>query len=304
MRKSRVFDYGFSLLVISNMLCFCAAAQQNFRYKATLGNVVQNGFYTIHLSPVMVAECLPQLEDIRVKDNEDSEAPYFIKQQAGAFRTTGTLNAIFDTIPQPQIVQHDSSDKKSYIRLKFDNNYRIDKLQFSLSGAKFFNRLYTLYNDNGNSIYHAVLATGYATSGDSSTMLNLQVKTNALLLVISNLDNTPLMLSRVTAYQLPVDLVAYLDSGKNYNLLFGDSTLQAPAYDLQYFKDSIRDNTYPLDIKKVEKIAVPAQIEVNTHISGWLLWSIIIAVLILLIYFSYTLLKDINRKTTNTDAHL
>jgi hypothetical protein len=305
MRKSRVSNYGFFLLVISSMLCFCAAAQQNFRYKATLDNVVQNGFYTIHLSPAIVAECQPQLEDIRIKDNAGSHAPYIIRQQTGAFSTINTLNDSDKIIPLPKIVQHDSSDKKSYIRLQFDNKYRIDKLQFSLKGAKFFNRLFTLYNNNGNSINSTVLATGYATSGDSSIMLNLQVKTNTLLLVISNLDNAPLTLSQAAAYQLPVDLVAYLDSGKNYNLHFGDSDLKAPAYDLQYFRDSIRSNTYPLAIKKVEKIAVPAQTEANTHISGWLLWSTIIAVLLLLIYFSYALLKDINRKTTNnTDAHL
>ncbi len=203
----------------------------------------------------------------------------------------------------PKIVQHDSSDKKSYIHLQFGNNYRIDKLQFSLSGAKFFNRLFTLYN-NKNSIDKLVLATGYVTSGDSSIMLTLHVKTSALLLVINNLDNAPLTLSQANAYQLPVDLIAYLDSGKNYNLLFGDSTMRAPAYDLQYFRDSIRDNTYPLAIKKVVKVAMPAQTEANTHLSGWLLWSIIIAVLILLIYLSYALLIDINRKTTNTNAHL
>ncbi len=57
MRKSRVSNYGFFLLVISSMLCFCAAAQQNFSYKATLDSVKQNGFYTIHLSPAIVAEC-------------------------------------------------------------------------------------------------------------------------------------------------------------------------------------------------------------------------------------------------------
>ena len=413
MRKSRGYSNNFFLVVISSMLCLCAAAQQSFRYKASLDSVAQNGFYTIHLSSIIVAESQPQFEDIRIKDNAGSDIPYIIKKQTtattatnvdtfpltqtnnpgkivlqnssgigtkelvlfikntaairtvtlsgsddavhwfvikenivlakdndndagtsfvqtihfpyckygyfqlsmqgkdalplnifkvGVYRTTSTPNRNFDVIPQPKIVQHDSSDKKSYIRLQFDNNYRIDQLQLSLSGAKFFNRAFTLYN--GNTTHNAMLATGKATSGDSSLTLHLQVKANTLLLVINNLDNAPLTLSRATAFQLPVDLIAYLDAGKNYNLFFGNSTLQAPAYDLQYFSDSIQANVRPLAIKTVEKSAPPAQVQTSTHFSGWLLWSIIIAVLLLLIYFSYTLLKDINRKTTNTDAHL
>ncbi len=413
MRKSRVFSEGFFLLIISCMLCFCAAAQSGFHYKATLDNVAQNGFYTIHLSPAIIAECQPQLEDIRIKDNAGSDIPYIIQQQeiasvatsvdtlplmraekpgkivlqnrsgtgiselvlfikntaairtitlngsddaihwfvikeniilakdnsddngtsftqtiyfpfsnygyfqlsmqgkdsqplnifkAGVYRTTSTINGGFDTIPQCNNLQHDSSDNKSYIRLQFDNNYRIDKFQFSLSGAKFFNRSFILYN--GSSTGNALLATGNATSADSSIALDLQVKTNTLLLVITNQDNTPLRLNRAIAFQLPVDVIAYLEPGKNYSLFFDNPILPAPVYDLQYFSDSIRTNAHPLTIKKVEQLAVSAQTKAGTYFNAWLLWSIIIAVLLLLIYFSYTLLKDIKRKTTNTDAHL
>ena len=63
-------------------------------------------------------------------------------------------------------------------------------------------------------------------------------------------------------------------------------------------------NVHPLAIIKMERVTASSQVQTSTHFSGWLLWSIIIAVLLLLIYFSYALLKDINRKTTNTDAHL
>src|SRR4051794_27159945 len=117
MRKSLVSSNGFFLLVISSMLCFCAAAQHNFSYKATLDSVEQAGFYTIHLSPAIVAGCKPRLEDIRIKNNEGTDAPYIIKQQAGAFRTTSTPGDSNEVISPPKIVQHDSSDKKSYILL-------------------------------------------------------------------------------------------------------------------------------------------------------------------------------------------
>jgi len=414
MKKSRALKYSAALFILLNMLCICAAAQQQFKYKAALDSVVQNGFYTIHLPPVMIAKCQPQLEDIRVKDNAGNEAPYIINQQtntftattiitlpfitankpgsvvlqnnsskgtnelvffikntaatrtvtlsgsddavhwfvikenialardnndnedtfftqtihfpfssyhyfqismqgkdsllplnifkAGVYRTTSTLHDSLDVITPPNIIQHDSTDKRSYIWLNFDNHYRIDKLQLYLTGTKFFNRPFTLYNAVDGA--PGALISGNITSGDSSATLNVQAKTNALLLVIDNRDNTPLTLNKAAAYQLPVNLVAYLDSGKTYNLFFGDSALQAPIYDLQYFKDSIYANTRPLAITTMEKTVVAAAAKTGLHFSGWLLWSIIIAVLLLLIYFSFALLKDINRKTTNTDVHL
>jgi len=414
MRKSRVHKYRFVLIALLNMLCLYAAAQQHFRYKATLDTVQQDGFYKISLTPAIVAECQPQLSDIRIKRNDSREMPFIVKAQtssattaniilfplikgsnpnkivfqngnvigtnelilfikntdatrtatlsgsddtshwfvikenialakednekdrtffnqtiqfpysnyryfqismpgkdmlplnifqAGVYRTSSIINDILDVIPQPFVIQQDSSNKRSYIQLRFDKNYQIDKLCFSLSGAKFFNRSFTLYN--GISTGSTVLASGNVTSGDSSTTLNVGVKTNALLLVINNFDNAPLTLNKITAYQLPVALLTYLNGGNNYSLFFGDSTLQAPAYDLQYFSDSIHTNTYPLAIKGIEQITVPAgtKASANNHLPAVALWSIIIAVLLLLIYFSYTLLKDIN-KTTNTDAHL
>jgi len=414
MRKSKAHRYRFELIAILSMLCFYSTAQ-SFRYKATLDSVQQSGFYTILLSPAIVAECQPQFRDIRIKDNADKEIPYIVKQQktalaitniitlpviktnhsgkvilqnsgetgtdelilfiknasatrtvtlsgsddtshwyvikenivlakdnngndetsfiqiihfpyskyryfqismqgkeslplnifkAGVYHITNTANNSFNVLPQPAIIQHDSSDKKSYIQLLFDKYYQVNKLRFSLSGVKFFNRSFTLYN--GNSINNLVLDSGNVNSRDSSITLNLQVKTNKLLLVVNNLDNALLHINRFTAYQLPIALIAYLDAGKKYNLFFGDSTLGAPAYDLQYFSDSIRANTNLLAIKTIEKMAVPAgtKTNVDNHLHTWLLWSIIIAVLLLLIYFSFALLKDINRKTTNTDAHL
>ncbi|TKK70315.1 hypothetical protein FC093_06105 [Ilyomonas limi] len=294
MKRSKVHKYSFVLMAMLSMFCFYATAQ-SFRYKATLDSVQQSSFYTIPLSPAVVAECQPQFGDIRIKDDAGKEISYILKQQT-------TANNSFDALPQPAIMQHDSSDKKSYIQLLFGKYYQINKLRFSLSGAKFFNRSFTLYDGSDN----ALLASGNVTSRDSSITINMHVKTNTLLLVINNLDNTPLRINKLAVYQLPVAVIAYLDAGKKYSLFFGDSSLNTPAYDLQYFSDSIRAGTRVLAIKSIEKITVPAgtKTNVDNHIHTWLLWSIIIAVLLMLIYFSFALIKDINQKNTNTDAHL
>src|SRR3954469_14563502 len=101
MRKSRVFSYGFFLLVISSMLYLSAAAQQGFRYKAALDSVAQSGFYTIYLLPVIVAECQPQFKDIRIKDNAGSNIPYIIQPQTTASVTTNVVTFPLITTNNP-----------------------------------------------------------------------------------------------------------------------------------------------------------------------------------------------------------
>ncbi len=222
--------------------------------------------------------------------------------KAGIYKKTVAINNHFDLIPQAAITQKDSSDKQSYIWLQWDNFYKTDKLDFSLTGAKFFNRSFILY-DNRNG-YKAVVASGNAVSGNGITTINYTVKSNRLLLVISNGDDAPLKVDRVVAYGLPVSLIAYLYSGKQYRMLFGDAALPAPAYDLQYFSDSIHNNTGLLNVLNVERTTLPVvKPTVANGRNQWMLWGVIIVVLLLLIYFSYTILKDIKQKA-NGDVPL
>lgn len=400
----------YCLLLALCMQGFFALAQKGFGYKAALDSVQQSGFYSIALTPAMVAKCLPTLEDIRIKDNSNAEAPYIIKYtspvlnatqiqdlpiiktsntkntiventtaggiselllfikntdayrtvtlsggddtshwfvikenivlsnatadnnkaifiqslvfpysnykyfqvsilgkdvlpvnvtKAGIYKYTSNANDAYDALPNPQTLIKDSSDKRTYIWLKFDGNYKIDKLQFSFQGVQFYNRSYTLYNNANSS---EIVASGNATSKQPINNIKLsQVKTNRLLLVINNQDNAPLQLENIRFYQLPISLIAYLNAGKSYSLFFADSAAVVPHYDLQYFTDSINANTKVLHAGTIEKItlSLPLTEADNSTIRKWMLWLVIALVLAFLLFFSYKMIKDIGNKTNN-----
>ena len=219
--------------------------------------------------------------------------------KAGVYRHSFAGN-VYDTLPAPRIVQKDSSDKRSYIYLSFDDSYVIDKLSFSFSGSKFYKRSVVLYDKN---TINPSLVTDTVSSAKPAG-IDVHIKTSRLLFVIDNRDNVPLSVQDVIASQLHTSVTAYLEKGKQYALYFGDSTAIAPSYDLQYFDDSVGSNILPLRIKNVEAISgyLPKAIT-NDSWKKWLLWSIIIAVLLSLVYFSFRMMQDINHKK-DTDAHL
>ena len=219
--------------------------------------------------------------------------------KAGVYRSSFS-GIVYDALPPAAVVQKDSSDKRSYVYISFDDNYVIDKLSLRLSGAKYYRRKTIVYEKN---TINSPLSEDTLSSAKPAG-IEFHVKTNRLLVVIDNKDNTPLTVESAAAFQLHTSLTAYLDAGKSYALYFGDSTASAPSYDLQYFNDSIGSNIHSLAVKAITKANALAPANAKKNDAGkWLLWGVIIAVLLLLLYFSFRMIKDISHKTKN-DAHL
>ena len=407
MKRSRWHSVFFFVLILLQSLA--ATAQNGFAYKAKLDTVLQSGFYTLSLSPAIIAKCKNDISDVRIKDNSNIEVPYILYTEtarlnaesftefpvtfsddrknliinnilpnsisrlflliknseaqriatlsgsddaahwfvikenivlqneytadkdefvqsvsfppssykyfkismtsknilplnitkAGVYRQSFSGNA-YDTIPFPVIFQKDSSDKRSYVYLSFNESYEIDKLNLFFSGVKYYKRAVAVYNKN---TVNASIADDTVFSAKPAG-IELHVKTNRLLVMINNGDNAPLSVQNAVVLQLHTTVTAYLESGKNYALYFSDSNATVPAYDLQYFSDSIGSNIHSLTLQRIEKTAAaPLVAKEENGANKWILWSLIIAVLALLVYFSFRMMKDINNKT-NSDAHL
>ena len=219
--------------------------------------------------------------------------------KAGVYRHSFT-NSVYDSLPSPMVVQKDSADKRSYVYLSFNDNYQIDKLTLSFSGAKFYKRNVIVYDKN---TINAPLVQDTLSSGKLSTV-EFGAKTNRLLLVINNGDNAPLSLQKAAAFALHTSVTAYLEKDMHYSLYYGNPSAIAPSYDLEYFSDSIGSNIHPLAIKNIEKISIATATKPEkSDVGNWLLWGVIVVVLLLLIYFSLAMIKDINNKN-RPDAHL
>ena len=212
--------------------------------------------------------------------------------KAGIYRHSFTNNT-YDSIPSPQVIQKDSSDKRSYVYLSFKDCYQVDNINLTISGAKYYKRRIEVYDNN---TINPALAID-SISSVKQTDIEVHCKTYRLLIVIENRDNEPLKIVGATAQQLHTSLTAYLEKDKTYTLFFGDSTAFAPSYDLQYFNDSIGSNILPLGVKNIQRLpAGEAALDKQNEESKWLLWLLIIGVLLLLIYFSFRMIRDISKK--------
>ena len=218
--------------------------------------------------------------------------------KAGVYRQSFS-GSVYDSLPSPAFLQKDSSDKRSYFYLLFDDAYAIDKLIPRFSDEKYDKRSVALYDKN---ISNTVITEDTLSSARGAG-IEFHEKTNRILLVIDNKNSAPLTLTGVAAFGLHTSVTAYLEKGKNYALYMGDSSVLAPAYDLQYFSDSIGSNIHSLAAKKLETLKAPAMAEEENKGSKWLVWSSIIAVLLLFVYFSFRLIKD-NKNKKDGDVNL
>ena len=201
-------------------------------------------------------------------------------------------------IPGPDIFQKDSSNKKSYILLNFDDTYQINKLDLELEGARYFKRKLSILERNKTN--YDLLLNSYLGS-DSSNSFIINSKNNQLQIIIDNEDNIPLKVKAANAFQLNTSLLTYLKSGEKYFLNFGDSTIQAPKYDLQFFSDSIEKNPLELAVNGIEKNRIVNNIS-NSYSSKnnhFLLWIIMALIFFILCFFTFKMMREVNKKTGN-----
>ncbi|MBX3256684.1 MAG: hypothetical protein KF862_21285 [Chitinophagaceae bacterium] len=197
-------------------------------------------------------------------------------------------------LPAPVIRQVDSSNRKSYIALRFNGSYPLNKLRVAISNPPLYKRKIIVYDTSGaRSIKVAETIIDPATD---SLVLD-GGKRKELLLVVENNDDQPLQLTNVTAYQLLHFMIADLQPGKKYSMLMGYPEAAAPVYDLRFFSDSIK--------VVEEEIAVHAPVPyagdtVKDVKKGRLpfiwVWVAIGVVLLCLLWLTYRLIKDISNK--------
>jgi hypothetical protein len=111
--------------------------------------------------------------------------------------------------------------------------------------------------------------------------------------VIKHAENPPLKIEKVITQQQISSLVTYLEKGKKYDLLLGDSLARFANYDLQVFKDSIT-KIRPLGYGNVYAIKKNTFQNTATGRNRWI-WPSIIGAILVLSYLTFRLVADINK---------
>jgi hypothetical protein len=194
---------------------------------------------------------------------------------------------------------HIDSNKTTFITIKLNDNYQVNKLHLNITAPKYFKRNVTIYQVIGG--YKEAILEAELSSIKNNDLL-FAAKAGELQLQISNGDNQALAISDMKAYQSDEYVISYLDGKQNYHLLAGDSTAQAPEYDLKFFADSIKANIPAISHGRITKN--------NLTIAGkpkaakdytLLIWLAIIAAVGVLLLLTLKMTREVGKKSNGAD---
>ncbi|HEV9035253.1 MAG TPA: hypothetical protein VGQ51_01480 [Puia sp.] len=301
MKKRRWSDRWLPLGLV--LLSLHGAAQDSFHYRAPLDTIKSDAFYWVLLPPSLVAKSRPDLGDLRILGPDNRFVPYVLKDIPRAL-----LN-----IPEVAPEQKDSSDKHSYITLRFTEAYEIDRVVLVINSPQYYKRSAYITAESPvpgqwEPVTRIMIDPAHILFHIPST------KTHCLHIDIANEDNPPLVISRIACSQICRYMVSYLTAGEGYFVLTGNPAAAVPDYDLKYFTDSLIGEMHyltpgPLQYLtgKGQPASQAAARTVNKKTaaaerqSGVLLWVILSTVLIFLIYFSVKMVGAIGTKKSPHD---
>lgn len=237
--------------------------------------------------------------------NDSLSAPLNILK--AGYYDTYTESGKYTEIEGLQMVQRDSTAiKQTFVHVQLKQPVYVDKLLLDIASPSYYKRQLeiktvriTTDKRKREKVEHTRVASAILNSSSDNTIFPDQFYAKDFYLLIYNEDNAPLQIKGVRAYQLNTYLIASLKKGETYQLKFGQPDLNAPQYDLAYFKDK-----FPPDIP----ILQPAAILANTSKqqttgpnTAWfankmLIWAALGLVILLLAYMSFQMVKDMKGK--------
>jgi hypothetical protein len=205
--------------------------------------------------------------------------------------------------PVATVSQMDSG-KVSYIKVIQAKAYHFDNISFGIKGAKYFYRRVSLFipKDSLATMQNpGVPEQSFYLSNNNALEFNTALaNAKVFYLQIFNEDNPPLKIdSVVTSFHIRF-LTAYLDSGRHYRLLLGNANATMPQYDLEHMnRDSIRTLG---DIYAGKIIELPREQnsgDKKNATGKYLMWAAIIGALLVLLFFTLRMTKEINKNKDN-----
>ncbi|WP_299250512.1 hypothetical protein [uncultured Cytophaga sp.] len=212
------------------------------------------------------------------------------------------------SVPAPTFIQKDSlADKKTYIRVRFNDAYTINRMRLNFSGPRYFKRNVTIATKQVGKSGRKPQPDRYipiTTLEVNSYSLNEFsfdfFREKEFYLIVENNDNHALTLNRMDTWQLTHYLKTYLEKGQKYYLSYGDSLSKTPVYDLNYFVDSIPKVLPTLRVlqSKRTEIAKTTHIEKvdNWYEDKLVVWIAIISFILLLSFMSWKMLGEMKKQ--------
>jgi hypothetical protein len=199
-------------------------------------------------------------------------------------------------VPIATFTQKDSG-KTSFITIRFSEHYLVNKLKFDIDGPKYYKRKVLLHEEHNGERFLSSNLDDLTSTG--AQVLYLSQAERKLVLEIENNDDQPLKIKGITAYQDEQSMISYLEKGKQYSILFGDSNAIPPDYDLKFFTDSLH-KTLPIiqhGLITPNPLYQAKQVKTEKGIPAWVIWLAIIVVLAVLGLLTFKMAGEVNKRS-------
>ena len=195
----------------------------------------------------------------------------------------------------------DKTNKKTIIKFSADNLYTVDGIAFNFKNSRFFRKASVFIKETKSvkkksEIYRKSVATFNLDSNSANSFKWESFQAKDFEIEIENLDNEPLEIKEIKLLQNQIYLISDLDVSKNYEIVV-DSTLSKPQYDLEKFLPNDLSQLNVIRISNFKKISLNKASKTQKFWqTKWFLWTAIVVAGLIIAYFAFGLLKEIEKK--------
>ncbi|HEX8268793.1 MAG TPA: hypothetical protein VF581_02780 [Flavobacterium sp.] len=195
-------------------------------------------------------------------------------------------------------------DKKTIISVSFKDPQFINRIQFDVDDPKLFRRTARIFTTEQVKVKRRTVKQEndlaiFTISSDNKNIVDLpDRKLTKFFIEIENGDNKPLRFADIRLLQRPVYAVADLKANTKYKISAGDSKKTAPDYDLAYFSNKITAGIPQASITNINAVSNETATKSDAPFwqQSWFLWVCISIGGLAILYFSISLVRDLNKK--------
>jgi len=199
-------------------------------------------------------------------------------------------------------ISEDKKHNKTIITFFSDNFQRVDGISFDVKTRLFLRNASVFVNTSRKArkrkenFKQEVSSFNLNSNTSNSFQLNGFFE-KEFTIEIDNQDNQPLEISKIKVFQNATSVITDLKLNEKYEVII-DSTLTKPQYDLANFTQNISADLPEATISNFKKIDTESKD--TSEKAFWqkpiFLWSAILLTLIILAYFVFSMIKDVEKK--------
>lgn len=242
--------------------------------------------------------------NLKLVINNHNKDPFNIVSVSTTGKAQGFLFSNFsDSLMQnpPCILLQKDSAKQSIIKIIQPKNFHFNQINIKAEGLKYYNRevdMYVANNNNSSFSNPGKFIQSFVISNNGNLLINLPLQnTNVFYLIIKNGDNPALQIKEVSTGIGYRYITAFLEKGINYKLILDNAKAELPNYDITKDYPTIKDSVALLATGNILAYKSSEVTEINkTNNRQWLIWAAIIVTLSILLFFTKTMIKEVNKK--------